>query len=93
MRRVPPGGLRRRLAVAFTLAVGVSCAALAAGSYFVVRHNLLADSVDAGARQTRRNLVVAPAYLRDGPNALLAAYQRGGGDFLTVGVRRRQPFS
>jgi signal transduction histidine kinase len=93
VRRVPPGGLRRRLAVAFTLAVGVSCALLAAGSYFVVRHNLRADSVDSGARQARRNLVVAPAYLRDSPNALLAAYQRGGGDFLTVGVRRGRPFS
>jgi two-component system sensor histidine kinase MtrB len=85
--------LRRRLAVAFTLAVGVSCGLLAAGSYFVVRHNLLADSVDAGARQARRNLVVAPAYLRDSPNALLAAYQRSGGDFRTVGVHRGRPFS
>ena len=95
MRRVPPGGLRRRLAVAFTLAVGVSAAALAAGSYFVVRHNLLADSVDASARQARRNLVVAPAYLRQrrGPQALLDAYQRGGGDFLTVGVHRGRAFS
>jgi two-component system sensor histidine kinase MtrB len=93
VRRIPPGGLRRRLAVAFTLAVGVSCALLAAGSYFVVRHNLLADSVDAGARQARRNLVVAPAYLRDSPTALLAAYTRGGGDFRTVGVHRGRPFS
>jgi signal transduction histidine kinase len=74
------------------LAVGVSAAALAAGSYFVVRHNLLADSVDEGARQARRNLVIAPTYLRQGHDALLAAYERGG-DFLTVGIERERPFS
>jgi two-component system, OmpR family, sensor histidine kinase MtrB len=91
-RSVSSGGLRRRLTIAFMLAVGVSAAALAAGSYFVVRHNLLADSVDAGARQTRRNLVVAPTYLKQGPDALLAAYERAG-DFLTVGIDRGRPFS
>jgi two-component system, OmpR family, sensor histidine kinase MtrB len=74
------------------LAVGVSAAALAAGSYFVVRHNLLADSVDDGARQARRNLVIAPTYLRQGHRALLDAYERGG-DFLTVGIDRGRPFS
>jgi signal transduction histidine kinase len=74
------------------LAVGLSAAALAAGSYFVVRHNLLADSVDESARQARRNLVIAPTYLRDGHNALLDAYERGG-DFLTVGIDDGRPFS
>jgi signal transduction histidine kinase len=91
-RAVPTGGLRRRLTIAFVLAVGVSTAALAAGSYFVVRHNLLADSVGSGERETRRNLAIAPTYLRQGPNALLHAYERGG-DFLTVGIRRGRPFS
>ena len=91
-RAVPSGGLRRRLTIAFMLAVGVSAAALATGSYFVVRHNLLADSVDAGARQARRNLVIAPTYLPQGSKALLDAYQRGG-DFLTVGIRGGRPFS
>jgi signal transduction histidine kinase len=91
-RAVWSGGLRRRLTIGFMLAVGVSAAALAAGSYFVVRHNLLADSVDAGARQARRNLVVAPTYLRKGPDVLLAAYERRG-DFLTVGIHRGRPFS
>jgi signal transduction histidine kinase len=92
-RTVSPGGLRRRLTVAFMLAVGLSAAALAAGSYFVVRHNLLADSVDAGALQARRNLVVAPAYLRQsrGRGALVAAYQRTG--TLAVGIDRGRPFS
>jgi two-component system sensor histidine kinase MtrB len=90
------GGLRRRLTVVFVLAVGASAAALAAGSYLVVRHNLLSDSVDSSTRQTRRNLELAPSYLRSGgggPDRLLAAYQRGGGGFETAGVQRGRPFS
>jgi signal transduction histidine kinase len=70
--------LRRRLTIAFGLAVGVSAVALAAGSYFVVRHNLLRDSVNSAERQARRNLQLAPSYL---PNTtdLLHAYSRTGG--------------
>ena len=86
------GGIRRRLTITFMLAVGVSAALLAAGSYFVVRHNLLDDSVNESAAQARRNLILAPTYLREGHNALLDAYERGG-DFLTVGVDNGQPFS
>ena len=82
--------LRRRLTIAFAVAVGASAAALAAGSYFVVRHNLLADSVSSAAQQTRRNLRVAPTYLPD-TNKLLDAYARTGG-FDTVGVERGQSF-
>jgi signal transduction histidine kinase len=84
---------RRRLTIAFMLAVGVSAATFAVGSYFVVRHNLLADSVDSGTKQARRNLAIAPTYLRDGTGALLAAYGRGEGGFLTVGIRGGRPFS
>ena len=73
--------LRRRLTIVLALAVGLSAAALAAGSYFLVRHNLLADSVDSAVTQTRRNLVVARAY-RD-PGDLVQAY-KGRGDFLSV---------
>ncbi len=91
--RISSGPLRRRLTIAFMLAVGVSAAALAAGSYLVVRHNLLADSVDTAADQARQNLVIVPTYLPDGPTALLEAYQRGGGDFQTAGVDRGRPFS
>jgi signal transduction histidine kinase len=86
------GGLRRRLTITFMLAVGVSAAALAAGSYFVVRHNLLDDSVSENAAQARRNLLIAPTYLRQGHTALLDAYERGG-DFLTVGIDDGKPFS
>ena len=84
--------MRRRLTIVFMLAVGVSAAALAVGSYFVVRHNLLADSVNDGARQARRNLVVAPTYLRQGSNTLIQAYRRSG-DFETVGITGGKQFS
>jgi len=86
------GGLRRRLTVAFMLAVGVSAAALAGGSYFIVRHNLLSDSLHRDVAQGRRNLVIAPTYLRQGSNALQTAYERTG-DFLTAGVVEGRPFS
>jgi signal transduction histidine kinase len=90
--RISSGGLRRRLTIAFTLAVGASAAVLAAGSYVVVRHNLMSDSVDSAVSQSRRNLVIAPAYLRrGGPDALRKAYL-GRGDFETVGVYRGRPF-
>ena len=79
--------LRRRLTIAFMLAVGVSAAALAAGSYFVVRHNLLADSVTSGERQARRNLAIAPTYLNQGTGQLLAAYER------STASSCRRPFS
>jgi signal transduction histidine kinase len=71
--------LRRRLTIAFALAVGVSAVALATGSYFVVRHNLLSDSVTSSAKQARQNLRLAPSYLPGRPDKLLEAYQSTGG--------------
>jgi signal transduction histidine kinase len=84
--------LRRRLTIALALAVGLSAAALAVGSYFVVRQNLLSDSVSSSAQQARRNLRIAPSYLKGGPEGLLRAYGRSGG-FDTVGVQRGLRFS
>jgi two-component system sensor histidine kinase MtrB len=74
------------------LAVGLSALALAGGSYFIVRHNLLSDSLHTDVAQARRNLAIAPTYLRQGPDALQRAYERTG-DFLTVGVVQGRPFS
>jgi two-component system sensor histidine kinase MtrB len=85
--------LRRRLTIALMLAVGLSAGALAAGSYFVVRHNLLSDSVDSSAKQTRANLRIAPAYLKESAAALLKAFERAGGGFETVGIGPNGPFS
>jgi two-component system sensor histidine kinase MtrB len=84
--------LRRRLAIAFALAVGVTALALAAGSYFVVRHNLLRDSVTSSANQARQNLRVAPSDLPGRPDQLLANYRTTGG-FDTVLVSGDRTYS
>jgi two-component system sensor histidine kinase MtrB len=81
--------LRRRLTLVLALAVGLSGIALAAGSYFLVRHNLLSDSVDSSIVQTRRNLAVAPAYRSTG---LLVDAYKSRGDFLTVATRGGRVF-
>ena len=74
--------LRRRLTLVLALAVGLSAAALAAGSYFVVRHNLLADSVDSAIDQTRRNIDVEREF--PGTTSDLVQAYKSRGDFLTV---------
>src|SRR5438034_1845861 len=44
-RRIGPGRLRRRLAIAFVLVAGISAGALALGSFLLVRHDRLSDSL------------------------------------------------
>jgi signal transduction histidine kinase len=76
--------LRRRLTLAFALTAGIAAAALAAGSFFLVREARLADSRDRGLEQSRFNLVLGAEVLpADGPEALIEAYERRGG-FETV---------
>ncbi len=53
---VAPTRLRRRVAVAFVLAVGVAAGALAVGSYVVVRNARLDDSATRVVNQTVLNL-------------------------------------
>ncbi|HYY77522.1 MAG TPA: HAMP domain-containing sensor histidine kinase [Gaiellaceae bacterium] len=89
---VQPGRLRRRLTLAFVLVAGISAAALAAGSYFLVRQARLDDSLDRSLEQARLNLVVGAELLPDeGPRAVLDAYERRGG-FDTVLVARGRDF-
>jgi signal transduction histidine kinase len=89
---VHPGRLRRRLTLAFMLVAGISAAALAAGSYLVVRQARLDDSLDRSLEQARLNLVVGAELLDDeGPSAVLDAYERRGG-FATVLVARGDDF-
>jgi signal transduction histidine kinase len=92
-QRIAAGGFRRRLTITFALAVGLSAAALGAGSYFVMRHNLRADSVDSSVAQTRRNLDVAraPTLRNDGTDDLVRAFQSRGG-FETVAIRHGHVF-
>jgi signal transduction histidine kinase len=83
-REIYPGRLRRRLTLAFALTAGIAAAALAAGSFFVVREARLTDSRDRALEQSRFNLVLAAEVLpTEGPEALLEAYERRG-SFETV---------
>ena len=83
-RAIHPGRLRRRLTLAFALTAGIAAAALAAGSFLLVREARLDDSRDRAVEQTRFNLVLAAEVLpADGPEALLDAYARRG-SFETV---------
>jgi two-component system sensor histidine kinase MtrB len=83
-RAIHPGRLRRRLTLAFALTAGIAAAALAAGSFFLVREARLNDSRDRALEQSRFNLVLASEVLpADGPEELLAAYERRG-SFETV---------
>ena len=78
-RAVHPGRLRRRLTLAFALTAGIAAAALAAGSFLLVREARLADSQDRALEQSRFNLVLASELLpAEGPDALLEAYERRG---------------
>jgi two-component system sensor histidine kinase MtrB len=91
-RTVQPGRLRRRLTLAFMLVAGISAAALAGGSYLVVRQARLDDSLDRSLEQARLNLVVGAELLPDeGPPAVLDAYARRG-SFATVLVANGQDF-
>jgi two-component system, OmpR family, sensor histidine kinase MtrB len=83
-RPVQPARLRRRLTLAFALLAGISAAALALGSYLVVRQARLDNSVHTALDTTRFNLVLAAEVLpEEGPDALVEAYERRGG-FETV---------
>jgi signal transduction histidine kinase len=83
-RPIHPGRLRRRLTLAFALTAGIAAAALAAGSFLLVRDARLTDSRDDALEQSRFNLVLASELLpAEGLEALLEAYARRG-SFETV---------
>lgn len=94
---IRPGRLRRRLMIAFALVAGLSAAALAVASYFIVRETRLDDSVSSALEQSRFNIVLANETLGDNPtpakvDELLAQYERRGG-FETVGAVNGREFS
>ena len=65
MRRVVGlSRLQRRLAITFALVAAVSTGMLALGTYLVVREARLDDAVDRSVEQTRANLLLASAVLR-----------------------------
>lgn len=92
-RPVAPGRLRRRLTIAFALVAGLSAAALAAGSYFVVRENRMSDSVERALDQSRFNLVLAREVVGEGGlRGVVETLQRRG-EFTTVATSRGEASS
>lgn len=83
-RVVPRGRMRRRLTIAFMLAAGISAAALAGGSYLLVRDSRLDDSLDRSLEQARATLVLAATILGGSSDTaatqeLIAALERRAG--------------
>jgi signal transduction histidine kinase len=63
-RRIVPGRLRRRLAIAFVLVAGISAGALALGSYLLVRQSRLDESLDRASQTASSRLAfVAQSFL------------------------------
>jgi signal transduction histidine kinase len=91
-RRIQAGRLRRRLALAFALTAGLAAAALAAGSFLLVRDARLDESVDRALDQSRFNLVLGSEVLpAEGADGLLEALERRGG-FDTVLLQNGRAF-
>jgi signal transduction histidine kinase len=84
-RIIPRGRLRRRLTIAFMLAAGLSAAALAAGSYLLVRDSRLDDSLDRSLEQARTTLVLAATILGGSSDPATA-------DQLVTALERRAGF-
>ncbi|HCT81608.1 MAG TPA: two-component sensor histidine kinase [Micromonosporaceae bacterium] len=80
-RAVQPGRLRRRLTIAFVLVAGVSTAALAIGSYLLVRQARFDDSLARAAGDVRYQLVLAQQFLpldAERSTNLLASFESSG---------------
>ena len=95
-RQVRPGRLRRRLTVAFVLAVALSAGVLAAGSYFLVRESRLRDSLTRAERQARIDLRTTAQGLsfEEGgasPQDFVRAYREREVDAVLVVGGRRYP--
>ena len=80
-RPVQPGRLRRRLTIAFVLVAGVSTAALALGSYLMVRQARFDDSIAQATVDVRYQLVLARQFLpldAEQSASLLASFESSG---------------
>ena len=78
-RRIRPGHLRRRLAIAFVLVAGISAGALALGSFLLVRQARLIESRDRAKDEARFDLLLAQRSVPlDEPKAqeLLATFEK-----------------
>ena len=75
-RRPRPGGLRRRLVVAFVLVAAISAGALAIASFVLVRQARLQGSLDASAVEARADLRLAARISYAEAGAFVRAYEQ-----------------
>jgi methyl-accepting chemotaxis protein len=73
-----PGGLRRRLVVAFVLVATVSAGALAVASYLLVRDARLDGSLAASAAAAREDLNLAATITYQAAGGFVRAYEQRG---------------
>ena len=76
--RIWPGGLRRRLVVAFVLVATVSAGALAVASYLLVRDARLDGSLAASAAEAREDLNLAANLTYQAAGDFVRAYEQRG---------------
>src|SRR5256885_16188681 len=76
--RIWPGGLRRRLVVAFVLVATVSAGALAVASYLLVRDARLDGSLAASAAEAREDLNLAATITYQAAGDFVRAYEQRG---------------
>jgi signal transduction histidine kinase len=75
---VRPGGLRRRLVVAFVLVAAVSAGALAVASYLLVRQARLQGSLATSAVEARQDLNLAATISYREAGGFVRAYEQRG---------------
>jgi two-component system sensor histidine kinase MtrB len=83
-RWVRPGGLRRRLVVAFVLVAAISAGALAIASFLLVRQARLQGSLNARAVEARQDLRLAVAISHREASGFVRAYERPGAHAVLV---------
>jgi signal transduction histidine kinase len=74
-RWLRPGGLRRRLVVAFVLVAAISAGALAIASFLLVRQARLQGSLDASAVEARADLTLAARISYAEASGFVQAYE------------------
>ncbi|MGN6795322.1 MAG: ATP-binding protein [Streptosporangiaceae bacterium] len=88
-RWVRPGGLRRRLVVAFVLVAAISAGALAISSFLLVRQARLQGSLNARAVEARQDLRLAALIRYRVASEFVRAYERPGAHAVLIFPRRR----
>lgn len=77
-RLLRPGGVRRRLVIAFVLVAAVSAGVLAVASYLLVRQARLQGSLSAGVVQAREDLNLAATITYPEAASFVRAYEQRG---------------